>query len=260
MLSERLRHASLGLSQVFPWVIVGLMVIWFGGVLEKFSVDPETKNITSVEIHGFSVAKSSPQLFNWHPVLMSIAFAFLTSYAIITYRILPYTHNTNKTVHLVLHSFSISLIILALVAVFTFHNHNNITNLYSLHSWCGLAVVILFLSNYVVAFWHFYFPMPSSESTRRSLVKVHATTGALIFPLSCAVMLLGISEKLAFNQSCNLTGWMDHELIKGYMSMDCLTGNTIGLLLIVQVLLIGFALSPIRTIIASTERSPLLAD
>lgn len=49
-----------------------------------------------------------------------------------------------KITHAALHLTAFVLTVLGLVAVFRFHNHANIANLYSLHSWLGITTVFLF--------------------------------------------------------------------------------------------------------------------
>jgi len=49
-----------------------------------------------------------------------------------------------KLVHFGLQVVAFAISVWGLKAVFDFHNNNNIPNLYSLHSWCGLGTVVLF--------------------------------------------------------------------------------------------------------------------
>lgn len=51
-----------------------------------------------------------------------------------------------KLLHAVLTLTAFILVVLGLVAVFEFHNKKEIASMYSLHSWLGLATVLLFSS------------------------------------------------------------------------------------------------------------------
>ena len=66
--------------------------------------------------------------------------------AIIVYR-LPWTWKyskvTMKFIHAALHLVAFILAVISTVAVFDFHNTAKIPNMYSLHSWIGLTVVVL---------------------------------------------------------------------------------------------------------------------
>lgn len=67
--------------------------------------------------------------------------------AIIVYR-LPWTWKCNKLmmkfIHAGLNLLAFVFAVISLVAVFDFHNVAKIPNMYSLHSWVGLAAVILY--------------------------------------------------------------------------------------------------------------------
>jgi hypothetical protein len=56
----------------------------------------------------------------------------------------PFSHHTNKLIHIACHSLSIASVIGGMVAVFRFHNEHQIPNLYSLHSWVGMTTVVIF--------------------------------------------------------------------------------------------------------------------
>ena len=74
-----------------------------------------------------------------------IAFIFFYVSAMIVYRVFRHENKfLVKLVHFGLQLLAFAIAIWGLKAVFDFHNHNNIPNLYSLHSWCGLTTVILF--------------------------------------------------------------------------------------------------------------------
>lgn len=49
-----------------------------------------------------------------------------------------------QRIHAALHGVGFVSTVVGLVAVFRFHNEHHIPNLYSLHSWLGLLVVVAF--------------------------------------------------------------------------------------------------------------------
>lgn len=64
--------------------------------------------------------------------------------AIMSYKALPWSHEVNKLVHLVLHAIALVLGAFGIYCAFKFHNESGIVNLYSLHSWLGLGTICLY--------------------------------------------------------------------------------------------------------------------
>lgn len=116
-----------------------------------------------------------------------------------------------------------SLAVLGLVAVFRFHNNHGTPNMYSLHSWLGLATVLLFSCQVgaapapphpgsLVHACHPHLPslqwlagfsaflLPWAPAWLRALYKpVHVFFGSTILMLSVASCVSGINEKLFFS-------------------------------------------------------------
>jgi cytochrome b-561 len=153
-------------------------------------------------------------------------------------------------IHLSLHALGFLSAVMGAVAVFRFHNEHGITNLYSLHSWLGLCVLILFSGHVRVAlklrycqvltrllcmlqwlgsFVVFFYPGAKKE-VRASVAPYHIGIGLSILGLVVATVEAGILEKLSFNGSCNVNGELNGQTLKGYMARDCVLGNVIGLL------------------------------
>jgi len=64
--------------------------------------------------------------------------------AILAFQIIPSERKTRKIVHMTLHLVALVVGIIGLSAVFKFHDMGHIPNLYSLHSWIGIATFCLF--------------------------------------------------------------------------------------------------------------------
>lgn len=80
-------------------------------------------------------------------LMLKLRDCFSPLLAIVVYR-LPWTWKCSKLmmklIHAGLNVLAFILAVISLVAVFDFHNVQNIPNMYSLHSWVGLIAVILF--------------------------------------------------------------------------------------------------------------------
>lgn len=96
--------------------------------------------------------------------------------------------------------------VIGLVAVFDAHNSSNPPkpNLYSLHSWIGLAAVILFASQYLFGFIFYMYPTMPTQ-LRVSFMPLHVFFGVFGFIMCVAAALMGITEMITtgvpdFNQ------------------------------------------------------------
>lgn len=85
--------------------------------------------------------------------------------AIISYKSLPLRKDVKKVIHLVLHAIALILGIVGICAAFKYHNESGIANLYSLHSWLGIGIIVLYgiqvnklfiyLTHYILSLFHF---------------------------------------------------------------------------------------------------------
>ena len=153
---------------------------------------------------GLALRSHNKQLiFNTHPVLMVLGLVVLAAEAILSYRslsIIVSSRDARKEVHLGLHAVGLALGGVGIYAVFKYHAEADIPNLYSLHSWIGIATISLYALHWLLAFLTFFFP-GASHDTRRSAVPWHALLGLLVFALAVGNAQLGFLEKLTFLQA-----------------------------------------------------------
>ncbi|XP_066352570.1 probable ascorbate-specific transmembrane electron transporter 1 [Miscanthus floridulus] len=144
-------------------------------------------------------SQDKPLIFNVHPVLMVLGPIVLAGEAILSYRSLPLARDARKKVHLALHAAGLAAGVLGVYAVFKFHVESGIPNLYSLHSWVGIAAITLYGVQWTAGFLTYFFP-GASPATRRRTLPWHAVFGLLIFVLAIGTAQLGFLEKLTFMQ------------------------------------------------------------
>eukprot|EP00522_Entomoneis_paludosa_P005361 CAMPEP_0172472584 /NCGR_PEP_ID=MMETSP1065-20121228/68416_1 /TAXON_ID=265537 /ORGANISM="Amphiprora paludosa, Strain CCMP125" /LENGTH=160 /DNA_ID=CAMNT_0013230731 /DNA_START=538 /DNA_END=1020 /DNA_ORIENTATION=- len=88
---------------------------------------------------------------------------------------------------------------IALIAVFMSHNDGvsgYIANLYSLHSWLGILVVTIYIVQFVMGAYAFYFS--ARESLKAVVLQFHVIVGPVLYFSVVATILLGIQEKEGF--------------------------------------------------------------
>ncbi|XP_038645430.1 cytochrome b reductase 1 [Scyliorhinus canicula] len=139
--------------------------------------------------------------FNWHPVLSTIGLIFINGFGVIVYR-LPWTWNIRKPlmkyIHAGLNIVTFVLLVISLVAVFDFHNSKRIPNMYSLHSWIGLAAVIMHGLQILLGLCTFLLPC-TPMFIKTFYMSFHVGVGLFIFGMAVTAAEMGITEKLIFS-------------------------------------------------------------
>eukprot|EP00127_Corallochytrium_limacisporum_P001874 Clim_evm29s88 gene=Clim_evmTU29s88 len=179
-------------------------------------------------------------VFNWHPVLMTLGMLILYGHGATAYRLYTKRGKVNKAVHGALHGAALFSAVIGLMAVFRFHNSNNIPNMYSLHSWVGILTVILFAGQWLAGFLVFALPY-ASQDLRSELVGFHRLTGQVMILLVTCTIMMGILEKITFLEKDNsFDKYGDEAMLANFIGV-----NTVCLGV---TLLAAFKQRPIHTI------------
>ncbi|XP_016286099.2 transmembrane ascorbate-dependent reductase CYB561 [Monodelphis domestica] len=169
----------VALSQVLGLTVVAVTGAWLG-------------------LYRGGLAWEGALQFNVHPLCMVIGMIFLQGDALLVYRVFRNeAKRTTKILHGLLHVFALIIALVGLVAVFEYHKKMNYADLYSLHSWCGLLVFVLYFVQWLMGFSFFLFP-GATFSLRNGYRPQHVFFGATLFLLSVGTALLGIEEALIF--------------------------------------------------------------
>lgn len=178
-------------------------------------------SIWASSLGGVSWAQGeAKRVFNWHPVLMVTAYAFMNVGALIfrTTRTSAYQASVSSTessaypdakkrgvaklTHGSVWSLSFIFGMVAMLAVFKSHNDpvsGYIANLYSMHSWVGILVLSLYTLQFMFGLLAFGgFLSGRSRLSSPVLMEIHKYTGTYIHILVTATILMGIQEKEGF--------------------------------------------------------------
>ncbi|XP_039023648.1 probable transmembrane ascorbate ferrireductase 3 [Hibiscus syriacus] len=169
-------------AHVFGVLAFILMLVWLLHYREGIEYD---------SYNGYRV-------FNVHPFLMFCGFIFLSGEAMMVYKTVNATHTVQKVVHMMFQLGAFVLGVVGLCAVFKFHDMSNVEDVYSLHSWIGIATISLFAVQWLAGLISFMAPQP--EVTRHSLLPWHICGGRTLLYMSIVAALTGLMEKATFLQ------------------------------------------------------------
>ncbi|XP_054767473.2 transmembrane ascorbate-dependent reductase CYB561-like [Lytechinus pictus] len=134
--------------------------------------------------------------FNLHPIMMTLGLIVFNGNALMLYRACRETPKAwVKAAHVIFHCLALFCACLALVAVWQYHNANGIPNVYSIHSWIGITVFIMYVIQWFIGLSIFAFPCASLQHRDR-YKPLHVFFGVFLFGGACATALIGIEDKL----------------------------------------------------------------
>ncbi|CAM9361551.1 unnamed protein product, partial [Discosporangium mesarthrocarpum] len=221
---------SLSLAHAFSFIALAMVIYW---------ATAEADNTFFLGGLGFS----GNALFNWHPVLMVAGMVTAFTQAILAYRTLPLGKETNKKIHGAFMLLACVFITLGLVAVFQYHNEELYANLYTMHSWAGIAVVTLFFANYVGGFISFFAGLVPQSIKERYLPK-HTFLGVFTYIAAAFTVVLGIQDKNSM-MGCGYSVTLEEADVNpashyGDIYAGCRLSNGLGIVVIVTCLLASF--------------------
>jgi cytochrome b-561 len=204
------------------------------------------------------------RVFNWHPVLMIVAYSIMNAAALIFRASGTSSYQTStrgisdagikrrgtiKAIHGYVWVASFLIGMVAMMAVVKSHNDavsGYIANLYSLHSWVGVLVISLYTLQLLVGIFAFGGLMDgTSRLAVPSLMEIHKYTGAVLHLLITATIMLGIQEKEGFVKCWYEVTEPDFFPIQNYGKIPsaCKISHGLGIVVLLMGVFTSFALA-----------------
>ncbi|XP_016490353.2 putative transmembrane ascorbate ferrireductase 3 [Nicotiana tabacum] len=139
------------------------------------------------------------QIFNVHPLLMFLGMIFLSGQALMAYKTVKADRKVQKAAHFLLHLAAICLGIVGIHAAFKYHDRRNLRDMYSFHSWIGIAIICLYILQWLVGLCMYMLPYTRKE-TRAVNLPWHISGGRAIFYMTICAALTGLMQKITLMQ------------------------------------------------------------
>jgi len=140
---------------------------------------------------GVGSSAHPDKLFNFHPLLNFFAFLCL-SVGVMSWKIFPnWTHRQRKSVHGVLNTAGLILILTSTAIVVRWHALLDSEHFYSVHSWLGLMTIVVASAQWLGGFCGFGLAVVGDE-WKATLLPVHKFLGTLVYILLLSLLMLGL--------------------------------------------------------------------
>jgi hypothetical protein len=191
-------------------------------------------------------------LFNWHPVLMVTGMCLCAVCSVLSFRVIPLPKlAVVKPLHAILHTLAIISVCLGLVAVSESNNNRDLNpddtlypNMYSLHSFMGVAALILYFQNYLVGFSAFLIKELWGIQSKIAYMPYHQFLGGFSLIASAIAMETGIMELFAEFQCGYTVSEPDTNPSSNYhlLANGCIVMNGMSVMILLTLLFTLFAL------------------
>eukprot|EP00613_Pedinella_sp_CCMP2098_P070366 CAMPEP_0171909992 /NCGR_PEP_ID=MMETSP0993-20121228/9079_1 /TAXON_ID=483369 /ORGANISM="non described non described, Strain CCMP2098" /LENGTH=271 /DNA_ID=CAMNT_0012543053 /DNA_START=19 /DNA_END=834 /DNA_ORIENTATION=- len=184
------QEACLMIAHALCPVVLGLTIWWV-----------KSADTAALFLGGLGWSTNSPPIyvFNWHPLLMVTGVVAETQ-AILAYRTWPVSRNMNKLIHLFWHCAAVVCFSVGMKAVWRYKNLKDYADLYSLHSWVGIAVAAMVFAQFLTGFAVYVFPT-LGPLWRKAYLPLHGFAGVFIYAGLCLSVTLGVTNKTTI-QGC----------------------------------------------------------
>ncbi|XP_041458496.1 cytochrome b561 domain-containing protein 2-like [Lytechinus variegatus] len=201
---------SKNTSQRLPPIILDRKRSCWGRFCEIIGM---VSHLVAISFTGFMIYLAWPltNLFSWHPILMSIAFAFLMSESIMFFSsestLIPKVNRKSKvSYHWITMTTAIACALIGFAIIFINKVLHDKPHFKSWHGTMGLVVIIYMCIQAFGGAFHL-FPKFTSKFVKLADLKLyHATSGLCLFILVITTLVLALYSNW-MQQKAGETGW-----------------------------------------------------
>jgi len=141
------------------------------------------------------------RFMNWHPILMMLSFGTLGAQAVVTFKLVQVDKYWAKMIHGSLHLIAVICSSIGIWVMFWFKYTSQNSDLYTVHSYVGLAAFVLYLAQFVMGFISFGVMNWSASwekaslGWRTSFVHYHRFFGFAIWMTTLAAICTGLAGR-----------------------------------------------------------------